>query len=64
VLVQLLILNHNPLHLIERDLIARAVIELRGPRRFVRGDHCGVFEGPSLLKICRNPGRAAIPGPA
>jgi hypothetical protein len=29
-------LNHNPLHLVQRDLVAGAVVELCGARTFVR----------------------------
>ena len=37
-------LNRDPLDLIERDFIARAVIELGGARAFVRGHGLRVFE--------------------
>ena len=36
----------NPLHLIKRDLIARPIIELRRPRRLVRGDQLRILDRP------------------
>ena len=52
-----LVLNRDPLHFIERDLIARSVIELRRPRRFVRRDHGSIFKRAAVLQIRRYPGR-------
>jgi hypothetical protein len=43
--------NRNPLHLIERDLIAGAVVELGGARTFVRRHGLGVFERASGFQI-------------
>src|SRR5579872_670580 len=48
-------LNPNPLHLIKRDLVARAVIELRRPRRLVPSDELRVFDRPAILQVRRNP---------
>lgn len=37
-------LNRNPLYFVQRDLVARAVKELRGARRLVGRDRLGVFD--------------------
>ena len=47
--------NHNPLHLIQRDLVARAIVELRRPGRFVRGDRLGVLDRAAVFEIRRDP---------
>jgi hypothetical protein len=52
-----LVSNHNQFHLIERDLIARAVIELRRPRRFVRGDRLGILDRAAIFEIRGDPVR-------
>jgi hypothetical protein len=39
-----MVLNHDPLHLVECDFIARPIVKLRGPRRFMRRDRSRVFE--------------------
>jgi len=38
-------------HLVERNFVARAVIQLRCPRRFVRRNHRSVFERAAILQI-------------
>jgi hypothetical protein len=50
-------LDHDTLYFVERDLIAGAVIELRGLGRFVVGDGLGVFDGPAVLQVGGNAGR-------
>ncbi len=42
-------LDHNPLHLIERDLIARPVIELCRPRGLVRRNQLCVLDRAAIL---------------
>ncbi len=42
-------LQHNFLDLIERNLVATAVVELRRPRAFVRGHLLGMFEKPAVF---------------
>jgi hypothetical protein len=51
-------LNRNALDLIERDLIAGAVVELGGARAFMRGHSLGVFERAAGLEIGGDAGRA------
>jgi low affinity Fe/Cu permease len=51
------LLYPNPLHLIERDLITRPVIELRRPRRLVRGDQLGILHRPPVQQVRRDPRR-------
>ena len=51
-------LNRDPLDLIKRDLIAGAIIELRGARAFVRRDGLRVLERPAVLEIGRDAGGA------
>ena len=46
--------NRNPFDLIERDLVACAIIELRCARTFVRGHELGVFERAAGLKVGGN----------
>ena len=48
--------NRDPLHFIERDLVARAVVELRGPRRFVCRDCLSIFHRAAILKVSRDAG--------
>ena len=49
--------QHDPLHLIERHLIARSVVELRRPRTLMRRDRLGLFQRPAVLQIGRDPRR-------
>jgi hypothetical protein len=44
-------LNRDPLHLIERDLVARAVIELRGAWAFVRRRDLSILQSAAGFKI-------------
>src|SRR4051812_11965768 len=46
----------NPLNLIERYLVARAVVELRRLRRLVGRDLLGLFDGPPGFEIGRDAG--------
>lgn len=51
--------NRNPFHLVERDVVARPVVELRRPRRFVRLDRLGVLDHAPVLEdmlLSRSPG--------
>jgi hypothetical protein len=41
------LLNHNPLDLIEAELVAPAVVELRRARRGVVRHRRGLFKGPA-----------------
>jgi hypothetical protein len=50
--------DRNPLNLIQRDLVARAVVELRCPRGFVRGDPRRIFKRAAVFEICRDASRA------
>ena len=43
--------NSNPLDLVERDLVAGAVVELGGAGGFVCRDHRGVFGGAAVLEV-------------
>jgi hypothetical protein len=62
-------LNRDPLHLVERDLVARAVIELGRARTFVRGHGLGVLQraagfqigGDSLARKVWQPMLAGVP---
>jgi hypothetical protein len=47
--------DRNPLHLVEADLVAPAIVELRGGGSRHRG---GVFERAAVLQIRRDAGRA------
>jgi hypothetical protein len=47
--------NLDPLYLVERDLIAGAVVELGGARAFVHGHGLGVFERVAGLEIGGEP---------
>src|SRR5690348_15274723 len=50
--------NLDPLDLIERDLVAGAVVELGGARAFVRGHGLGVFESAAGFEIGGDASRA------
>src|SRR5690349_16146847 len=50
--------NRNPLDLIERDLVAGPVVELRRARTLMRSHRLRVFERAAGLEIGRNAGRA------
>src|SRR5437763_1049767 len=41
-------LDQNPLHLVEGDLVLRPVVELRRPRRLMRGDGLRVLYRPPV----------------
>ena len=45
--------NRNSFHLVERDLVAGAVVELGGARAFVRGHELGVFERAAGFEVGR-----------
>src|ERR1039457_4518683 len=51
-------LNHDPLHLIERDLIAAAVVKPRGARGFVRGHLLRHFQLAAVFEVRGNSGCA------
>ena len=51
------LLDNDPLHFIQRNGIARSVVEFRRPRRLVGGDRLGVLDRASVLKVRRDPGR-------
>ena len=53
--VRIYSLNRNPVDLVERDLVARAVIELGGARAFVRRHGLSVLQRASRLQIGRYP---------
>ena len=59
-------LNRDPLHLVERDFVARSVVELGGARTFVRRHGLSVLQRASRFQIGRYPrgaeGMAADPG--
>ena len=44
-------LNQNPLHFIERDLVAGAVVQLRRSWRFVGRDGLGILDGAAVLEV-------------
>jgi len=50
--------NHDPLDLIERDLVAGAIVELRRARAFVRRHQLSILQGPAVVEIGGNPGGA------
>ena len=50
--------NRHPLDLVERHLVAAAIVELRRARRGVVRHRGGLFERAAVLKIGRDPGRA------
>ena len=49
--------DKNPLHLIERDLVVRPIVEFRGARRFVCRNLLRLFNRPAIGKISRDPRR-------
>jgi len=48
-------LDRNPFDLIERNLVACAIVELGRTGAFVRGHGLGVFQRAAALKVGRNP---------
>jgi hypothetical protein len=48
-------LNRNPLDLIERNLVAGAIIELRRARAFMRRHRLSILQSAAGFKICRDP---------
>lgn len=54
----LCLLGHDPLHLIERDLIAAAIIQARRARRLVRGHLLRDFQLAAVFEIPGNSGCA------
>jgi hypothetical protein len=48
--------NHNLLHLIQRNLVAGAIIKLSRFWRFVVGDLLGVLDGAAVLEVGGNAG--------
>src|SRR5271155_4546514 len=48
----------DPLHLVERDLVTRAVVKLGGARAFVCGHGLGVLERAAGFEIGGDPGGA------
>jgi len=53
-----LYLNHDPLDLIEADLVAPPVVELRGTRRRMVSHRRGLFERAAVLQVGGDPGRS------
>jgi hypothetical protein len=47
----------NPLHVLQKDLLAAAVIQFRGPAIGVASDSLGRFKGAVIFQEIRNPGR-------
>ena len=43
--------NHNPLDLIQRDLISRPVVEFGGPGRFVTGDRLRILNRAPMREV-------------
>lgn len=41
-------------HLVQRDLVVSAVVELRGARRLVSAVRLGVPDGPAVFKLRRD----------
>src|ERR1035437_7814197 len=56
--LSLFALNHNPLDLIERDLIAAPVIEAGSPGRLMGGHLLGDLQPAAVLEVSRYPGGA------
>ena len=50
-------LDHDPLDLIEADLIAPTVVELRRARRGVVRHRRGLFQRSAILEVSRDPCR-------
>jgi len=48
-------LDYDSLYLIERNLIARPIIQLRGPRRFMCCDRLGIFDRTPVFQVSRDP---------
>jgi hypothetical protein len=44
-------LNRDPLHLVERDLVAGAIVELGGARTFMRGHGLSIFYSAAGFEI-------------
>ena len=51
-------LDHNPLYLIERDVVAGPIIKLRRARAFMRGHRLRVFQRAAGFEIGGDAGRA------
>ena len=49
-------LQHDPLDLIERDLVVATIVELGCPRALMRGHLLRVFEEPAIREIDRDAG--------
>ena len=47
----------NPLHVLEQNLLAAAVIEFRGPAVGVAGDSLSGFKGAVIFQKIRDAGR-------
>ena len=47
----------NPLHVLEQNLLAAAVIEFRGPAVGVAGDPLSGFQGAVIFQKIRDTGR-------
>jgi len=56
--VHALVLNHNPLDLIEAELVPPAIVELRRARRSMVRHRRGLFERAAVLKIGRDSDRS------
>jgi hypothetical protein len=54
----MLLLNGNPLDLVERDLVAGAVVGLGGAWAFMRRHGLGVFQRAAHLEVGGDAGRA------
>jgi hypothetical protein len=50
-------LNHDALDLIEAELVAPAIVELRRARRGMVRHRCRLLEGAAILEIGSNPGQ-------
>jgi hypothetical protein len=53
----------DPFDLGQVDLVAAAVVVLRHPADFVRGDCLGMLDGPALLEVGLNSCRSKRTGP-
>ena len=45
------VLNRDPLHFVQRDVIAGTVVELGCARGFVSGDGLGVLDGAAVFQV-------------
>ena len=54
--VSRIVLDVNPLDLIERQFLVHAVVELRGAGRFVAGDAGGGFQIPAVAQVLGDAG--------